>query len=417
MDHFQYRDGKLFAEDLAVSDIAEQIGTPCYIYSRATLERHWNAFDQAFNDYPHLICYAVKANSNLAVLNLFARMGSGFDIVSLGELRRVLTAGGDASKVVFSGVAKTEEEIEYALRQGIRSLNIESLAELERIQNVATAIDKKAPIAIRVNPDVDAQTHPYIATGLEQAKFGIAMDAALEAYRKAATMSHIEVHGIACHIGSQITNNEPFTDALDRVLELVNQLKSENIHIQQLDLGGGLGIRYQDETPPQPDEYVTALMKCIKKHNVDLPIAIEPGRAIAGNAGILVTKVEYLKSNSSKSFAIVDAGMNDLMRPPLYDAWHNIVTVEQNNSAKELSYDVVGPVCETGDILGKERKLKINQGDLLAIRSAGAYSWVMASNYNSRPRPPEIMIDGDRLHIVRSRETIEELMRGEAILP
>lgn len=417
MDHFQYRDGELFAEDLAVTEIARQIGTPCYIYSRATLERHWRAFDNAFKDYPHLICYAVKANSNLAVLNLLARLGSGFDIVSVGELKRVLTAGGDASKVVFSGVAKTEEEIEYVLREGIRSINIESEAELHRIQKVASRVDKIAPIAIRVNPDVDAQTHPYIATGLEEAKFGIAMPAALETYRQAASMSHIEVHGIACHIGSQITNNEPFTDALDRVLELVNTLKKDGIDIKQLDLGGGLGICYQNETPPQPDEYVAALMACIKKHDIELPIAIEPGRAIAGNAGILVTTVEFLKSNSSKSFAIIDAGMNDLMRPSLYQAWHNIIPVNESSTAQENVYDVVGPVCETGDILGKDRSLKVEQGDLLAIRSAGAYAWVMASNYNSRPRPPEIMIDGDQLHIVRSRETIEELMRGEAILP
>lgn len=417
MDYFQYRDGKLFAEDLAVTDIAKQIGTPCYVYSRATLERHWNAFDQAFGDYPHLVCYAVKANSNLAVLNLLARLGSGFDIVSAGELTRVLTAGGDASKVVFSGVAKTEVDIEYALQQGIRSINVESIAELQRIQKIAKTIDKVAPIAIRVNPDVDAQTHPYIATGLEQAKFGIAMDAALETYRQAATMSHIEIHGIACHIGSQITTNSPFIDALDKVLELVNTLKAEDISIQQLDLGGGLGICYQDETPPQPSEYVAALMSCIKKHNIALPIAIEPGRAIAGNAGILLTKVEFLKSNSSKSFAIVDAGMNDLMRPSLYQAWHNIIPIDKNSSATTQTYDVVGPVCETGDILGKGRSLKIQQGDLLAIRSAGAYGWVMASNYNSRPRPPEIMIDGEQLHIVRSRETTEQLMCGEAVLP
>lgn len=417
MSFFDYKNGELHAENLAVSKIAKQVGTPCYVYSRAALETHWKTLDNAFGDYPHLICYAVKANSNLAVLNVLAHLGSGFDIVSEGELQRVINAGGDPSKVVFSGVAKTHDELRTVIKAQIRSINIESEAELERVQEVAAELGMVAPIAIRVNPDVDAQTHPYIATGLEEAKFGIDMENAFKAYKLAATMPNVKVHGIACHIGSQITQTTPFTDALDLVLAMVKRLADAGIKIEQLDLGGGLGIRYADETPPSADDYVQAMLDCVAKHDVDLPIAIEPGRAIAGNAGIMLTQIEYLKHNNSKSFAIVDAGMNDLMRPSLYQAFHDIVTTEQNPEHEQAVFDVVGPVCETGDVLGYDRSLRIQQGDLLAVKSAGAYGWVMASSYNSRPRPPEIMIDGDTLHVVRRRETVEELMQGETLLP
>lgn len=415
MDHFQYRDGELFAEDVPLRLIAEQHGTPCYVYSRATLERHWHAFDSAFGNHPHLVCYAVKANSNLAVLNLLARLGSGFDIVSVGELERVLAAGGDAGKVLFSGVGKQAHEMRRALEVGIRCFNVESGDELERLNQVAGEMDRTAPIALRVNPDVDAETHPYISTGLKENKFGVSVDSALELYKRAAQLPHIEVSGIDCHIGSQLTRLDPFLDALDRVMALVGKLADEGIQIDHLDLGGGLGVRYDQENPPEPASYARALLE--RLGDVDYEIFIEPGRAIAANAGVLLTRVEYLKHNEGKDFAVIDAAMNDLIRPSLYQAWQQIVTVEQHAAGAAASYDLVGPICETGDFLGKQRPLTLQQGTLLAVRSAGAYGFTMASNYNTRPRAPEIMVDGDQAHVVRRRESIAELFAGESALP
>jgi len=414
MDHFEHRQGQLFVEDVAVADIAAQHGTPCYIYSRATLERHWHAFDDALSGLNHLVCYAVKANSNLAVLNLFARLGSGFDIVSVGELERVLAAGGEASKVVFSGVGKRSDEMRRALEVGIRCFNVESEAELELLNQVAAEMNVIASISIRINPDVDAQTHPYISTGLKENKFGIDIESAEAAYARAAGLANLKVSGIDCHIGSQLTQTAPFLDALDRVLVLVDKLAEQGIEIQHLDLGGGLGIPYNDETPPSPAEYAGALVEKLKGREFE--ILIEPGRAIAGNAGILVTKVEYLKNNAGKHFAIVDAAMNDLMRPSLYSAWQAIVPVQLHEGTAQ-SYDIVGPVCETGDFLGKDRELVINAGDLLAVRSSGAYGFSMSSNYNTRPRAAEIMVDGSQLHVVRERETVQALFKGEHLLP
>ncbi len=415
MDYFNYRDKQLFAEDVAVAEIAEQYGSPCYIYSRATLERHWQAFDQAFSKHPHLICYAVKANSNIAILNVLARLGSGFDIVSLGEMQRVLAAGGSPSKIVFSGVGKREDEITAALKAGIRCFNIEVSGELDRINQLAGQLGVVAPVSFRVNPDVDAKTHPYISTGLKENKFGIDTQQALQEYRRAAQMPNIKITGIDCHIGSQLTETRPFLDALDRVLTVIDTLHGEGIHLHHLDLGGGLGIRYHDEQPPQPSEYVAEILARLNKRNFE--ILLEPGRAIAGNAGILVTKVEYLKATADKNFAIVDAAMNDLVRPSLYSAWQNIIPVNQDSSAKEAHWDIVGPVCETGDFLGKNRNLKINPGDLLAVRSSGAYGFSMSSNYNSRPRVAEIMIDGSESHLIRERETVVQLWTGEHLLP
>ena len=414
MDHFNYRNGQLFAEDVAVSDIAAQYGTPTYIYSRATLERHWQAFDQALQDRPHLVCYAVKANSNLAILNLFARLGSGFDIVSVGELERVLAAGGDPKKVVFSGVGKRADEIRRALEVGIYCFNVESAAELEVLNQVAAELGVQAPISLRVNPDVDAKTHPYISTGLKENKFGVAIEDAPAIYARAKELANIEIHGVDCHIGSQLTETAPFLDALDRVLALIDQLAANGIAIQHLDLGGGLGIQYNQETPPLPAEYARAINERLADRQ--LTILIEPGRAIAGNAGILVTRVEYLKLTDHKNFAIIDAAMNDLIRPTLYGAWQAIIPVQQTDGQGRC-YDLVGPVCETGDFLGKDRELNIAQGDLLAVRSAGAYGFTMSSNYNTRPRAAEIMVDGDRLYVVRERERITDLFAGEHILP
>jgi len=414
MDYFNYRDGELYAENVALSAIAEQHGTPCYVYSRATLERHWHAFDQAFAGRPHLVCYAVKANSNLAVLNVLAQLGSGFDIVSVGELERVLAAGGDPGKIVFSGVGKREDEMRRALAVGIRCFNVEVSAELDRLNRLAGELGLKAPVSLRVNPDVDALTHPYISTGLKENKFGIDIEQALGEYRRAAAMPHLEVVGIDCHIGSQLVNAGPFLDALDRVLALAQQLYKLEIPIHHLDLGGGLGIRYRDEQPPEPLELAAAMVERLK--DADYEILIEPGRAIAGNAGILLTRVEYLKSNREKDFAIVDAAMNDLLRPSLYNAWQEIVPVRQGGTAESRTYDIVGPVCETGDFLGKQRELALREGDLLAVRSAGAYGFSMSSNYNSRPRPAEVMVDGDRIHLVRARETIASLFAGESMV-
>ncbi|MCG8426059.1 MAG: diaminopimelate decarboxylase [Chromatiales bacterium] len=415
MDYFNYRDNHLFAEDVPVAQIAEQYGTPCFIYSRATLERHWHAFNDAFANRPHMVCYAVKANSNLAVLNLFARLGSGFDIVSQGELERVLAAGGEANKVVFSGVGKTVAEMERALEVGIRCFNVESPAELERLNEVAGAMGKVAPVALRVNPDVDAKTHPYISTGLKENKFGVSIDQADEIYQRAAELPNIRISGVACHIGSQLTSIDPFLDALDRLLALIAHLDQKGIAIDHLDLGGGLGIRYTDEHPPEPAAYAEAIAK--RLGDSPLEINIEPGRAIAGNAGILVTKVEYLKHSDEKSFALIDAAMNDLIRPTLYQAHQEIIPVRPREDGQGASYDVVGPICETGDYLGKNRQLNLQDGDLLAVRSSGAYGFTMSSNYNSRPRAAEVMVDGDQVHLVRQRETIESLYSGESTLP
>ncbi|MCK9395247.1 MAG: diaminopimelate decarboxylase [Methylobacter sp.] len=423
MDYFNYRNGELFAEDIAVQDIVYKYGSPCYIYSRATLERHWKAFDQAFGEQAHLICYAVKANSNIAILNLLARLGSGFDIVSLGELERVIAAGGDPKKIVFSGVGKREDEILAALKIGIRCFNIEVSGELDRINLLAGQLGVIAPVSFRVNPDVDAKTHPYISTGLKENKFGIDIQQALTEYRRAAVMPNISVIGIDCHIGSQLTETRPFLDALDKILDLVTALKVEGINLHHLDLGGGLGICYKDEQPPEPAEYIQAILARLGKtcpesvEWTDFEILLEPGRAIVGNAGILVTQVEYLKPTANKNFAVVDAAMNDLVRPSLYSAWQNIIPVNLQSSAEEITWDIVGPVCETGDFLGKDRPLKIAPGDLLAIRSSGAYGFTMSSNYNSRPRLAELMVDGSSLHLIRERETIAQLWAGEHLLP
>ncbi len=415
MDHFNYRDGQLFAEDVAVAAIAREHGTPCYVYSRATLERHWHAFNNAFADQAHLVCYAVKANSNLAILNLFARLGSGFDIVSRGELERVLRAGGDRTKIVFSGVGKKPDEIHYALEVGIRCFNVESEAELERIQAIAAGMGKIAPVSLRVNPDVDAQTHPYISTGLKENKFGIDIQRAEAVYLRAADLPNIRVEGIDCHIGSQLLTLSPFMDALDRLLALAERLEAQGVTVHHLDIGGGLGVRYNAETPPEPAEYMRQLF--IDERLRRYEILVEPGRAIAANAGILVTQVEYLKHAAYKNFAVVDAAMNDLIRPALYSAWQQIIPVAPRSDGQLETYDIVGPICETGDFIGKERDLNIQPGDLLAVRSSGAYGFVMASNYNSRPRVPEVMVDGSHVHVVRQRETLEDLWRGEALLP
>ncbi len=415
MDHFQYRGAELHAEGVPLADIAARHGTPCYVYSRATLERHWHAFDGAFRDRPHLVCYAVKANSNLAVLNVLARLGSGFDIVSGGELERVLAAGGDPAKTVFSGVGKGAGEMRRALAAGIRCFNVESEPELERLNQIAGELGRTAPIALRVNPDVDARTHPYIATGLKENKFGVDIEVAEAVYRRAADLPHIQVSGIDCHIGSQLTELAPFLDALDRVLELADRLQRQGIGIDHLDLGGGLGIRYLEEEPPEPNAYAEAILGRLGDRPYE--ILIEPGRAIAGNAGVLLTRVEYLKSTPHKEFAVVDAAMNDLLRPALYQARQEIVPVRRRDHGDTRVFDLVGPVCETGDFLGKGRELRIEPGDLLAVRSSGAYGFTMSSNYNSRPRAAEVMVDGDSEYLVRARETIESLYAGETLLP
>ncbi len=419
MDYFNYKEGRLWAEDVDISANIDAWETPCYVYSRATIERHWKAFDTALGKQPHLVCYAVKANSNLAVLNILAKLGSGFDIVSIGELERVLRAGGDTNKIVFSGVGKTVVEMVRALDVGIRCFNVESQAELQLLEKVAAGKGMQAPVSLRVNPDVDAKTHPYISTGLKDNKFGIAIDDAFEVYQSIKNSSHLTIKGMDCHIGSQLTDVSPFVDALDRVLALVDRLAAKNIKLQHLDLGGGLGIRYHDETPPLPEQQIAAILQRLGDREIE--ILIEPGRAIVGNAGILLTRVLYLKHNESKNFAIVDAAMNDLMRPALYDAWQAIESVlikpmSTKKGEQAAVYDVVGPVCETGDFLGKDRELTIEQGDLLSIRSAGAYGFTMSSNYNSRPRIAEIMVDGNKHQIVRQRETIEQLFANELVL-
>ena len=416
MDFFQYKNNQLMAENLPVKQLAEQFGTPLYVYSKATLERHWHAFNNAFGEHPHLVCFAVKSNPNIAILNVMAKLGSGFDIVTQGELERVLAAGGDASKVVFSGVAKSHQEIARALEVNIRCFNVESEAELLRINQIAGEMGKIAPISLRVNPDVDAHTHPYISTGLKENKFGVSVEQAREVYKVAATLPNIKIVGMDCHIGSQLTELQPFLDAVDRLIVLMEQLKQDGIRLKHLDLGGGLGVTYTDEAPPHPTEYAKALWEKLSAFS-ELEIIVEPGRAITANAGILVTKIEYLKSNESRNFAIVDAGMNDMIRPALYQAYMNILEIDRTLVRKEKIYDVVGPICETSDFLGKQRKLAIAEGDYLAQRSAGAYGASMSSNYNSRPRTAEVMVDGDKAYLIRRREALNELWQLESLLP
>jgi len=420
LDYFNYKnDGRLFVEGLPVEQVIEKVGTPTYIYSRATIERHWQGFDRAAGDHPHLICYAVKANSNLAILNLMARMGSGFDIVSVGELMRVIKAGGDPKKIVFSGVGKTEVEICAALQANILCFNVESISELYRINKVAQSLNVKAPISIRINPNIDAGTHPYISTGLKENKFGIEIEQGLSVYNIANQLEFLEIKGVDCHIGSQLTEIEPFLEALDKLLILIDQLSEQGISISHLDLGGGLGVPYDKETPPEPPEYMTAIIKRMAGRK--LKLIFEPGRAIMANAGVLVTKVEFLKLNDHKNFAIVDAAMNDLIRPALYSAWQNIIPLTNKPMDAQQrplrSYDVVGPICETGDFLGKDRQLAIAEGDYLMIRSAGAYGATMSSNYNSRCRPAEILVDDMHAFVVREREEHQNLWRGEHLLP
>lgn len=415
MDHFNYRNNNLYAEDVALCDLAAQHGTPCYVYSRATLEHHWRVFDQALDGQPHLICYAVKANSSIAVLQVLARLGSGFDIVSAGELQRVIRAGGDPARTVFSGVGKRADEMRFALHTGIRCFNVESDVELERLDKVAGEEGKVAPVSLRVNPDVDARTHPYISTGLRENKFGVDVDTALDTYRRATELEHVDVVGIDCHIGSQLTDLAPFTDALDRILGLIDRLQDEGITLKHIDMGGGLGIPYTDcDKPPSPDDYARALLEKLSGRSLEL--LLEPGRAIAGNAGILLTRVEYLKHTADHNFAIVDAAMNDLQRPALYNAWHGVIPVDPRIGGAML-YDIVGPVCETGDFLAKNRLMTLATGDLLAVRSAGAYGFTMSSNYNTRPRAAEIMVDGKQMHVIRERETFDDMVRGEHLLP
>ncbi|MEH6591179.1 MAG: diaminopimelate decarboxylase [Halioglobus sp.] len=416
MNHFEYRSEHLYAEDVAVNGIAEHYGTPCYVYSRAALESAFNEYTTALAGAPHLICYAVKSNSNIAVLNVLSRLGAGFDIVSLGELERVIAAGGDPGKTVFSGVGKKSEEMARALELDIKCFNLESPTELELLNQVAAQQGKIARISVRVNPDVDAKTHPYISTGLRENKFGIAMEQAMDVYRSAADMPNIEVVGLDCHIGSQLTEMSPFIDALHRLLTLIDALAAEGIAIHHLDLGGGLGVRYKDEEPPTTAEYIAAVRAEIGDRKLDL--LFEPGRSISANAGLLLTRVNFLKSTEEHNFALVDAAMNDMLRPALYQAWMDIQpTIRHSDQQPTKVWDIVGPVCETGDFLGKERDLSLAAGDLLAISGAGAYGFTMSSNYNSRPRAAEIMVDGDTTHLIRERETITDIMRGEHCLP
>lgn len=415
MDHFNYKDDSLFCEDVAISTLAETYGTPLYVYSRATLERHWHAFDAALAGRDHLVCYAVKANSNLAVLNVLARLGSGFDIVSGGELQRVLRAGGDPDKIIFSGVGKLAEEMELALESGIHCFNVESEQELDQLNAIAGRNQRVARVSFRVNPDIDAKTHPYISTGLKENKFGINFEDAESVYLKAKGLAHIDVIGIDCHIGSQLTELSPYVDALERLLILIKRLKAKGVEIQHLDLGGGLGIRYKDETPPLPEEWLSALRNQL--NGFDGTVVIEPGRAIAGNAGVLVSQVNYIKHSKDKNFAVVDAAMNDMIRPSLYDAWLEIIRVDLPSEEPSRIYDIVGAICETGDFLGKDRSMQLAQNDLIVIRSSGAYGFSMSSNYNSRNRAAEVMVDGDRHYCVREREVFEQLIQGESLLP
>jgi len=413
MSNFIYKDGELHAEGVSLLEIAKQHNTPCYVYSKKAIETKYLEFISAFNSENNLLCYAVKANSNISILNILANMGSGFDIVSSGELFRVLKAGGDPSKVVFSGVGKRVDEMKFALEKNIKCFNVESKSELVKLNIVAESMEVLAPVSLRVNPDVDAKTHPYIATGLKENKFGISFELAKDTFEQAAKMSNINLIGIDCHIGSQISELSPFQDALQKLLDLINELTQSGIQLKHVDIGGGLGITYKDEKPPTPNQYVTAITNITSKH--DLEIIIEPGRSIIGNAGVLLTEVEYLNQNSFKNFAVVDAAMNDLIRPSLYDGWHEIKRVIKDSKVKEKIYDIVGPICETGDFVGKDRTLPLTEGDLLAIFSAGAYGFSMSSNYNSRPRAAEILVDGIETYEIRGRETLEDLINGESL--
>ena len=410
---FDYRSGRLWSESVPLDRIAQEIGTPCYVYSRAALTAAYEAFDTAFAGRDHLICYAVKANSNLAILNLFARLGSGFDIVSGGELQRVLKAGGDPQKIVFSGVGKRADEMRAALNAGILCFNVESRPELETLDRIAREMNRMAPVSLRVNPDVDAKTHPYISTGLKENKFGIPFEEAELLYASSRQFANLRITGLDCHIGSQLTELAPFAEACEKMLELLDRLEAKGLQIEHLDLGGGLGIRYSAENPPAAQDYVKALCGQIGQRKQR--ILIEPGRALVGNAGLLLTRVEYLKHSPHRNFAIVDAAMNDLMRPSLYGAYHEILPLTAKNDGDVKTYQVVGPVCETGDFLGHDRELALSEGDLLAVMSAGAYGMSMSSNYNTRPRPAEVMVDGDQFHVIRERETLEQLMAGEMI--
>ncbi|MCO7544020.1 diaminopimelate decarboxylase [Stutzerimonas nitrititolerans] len=414
MEAFSYRDGQLFAEGVALPALAQRFGTPTYVYSRAHIEAQYRAYADALSGMPHLVCFAVKANSNLGVLNVLARLGAGFDIVSRGELERVLAAGGKPERIVFSGVGKTRDDMRRALEVGVHCFNVESTDELERLQLVAAELGVIAPVSLRVNPDVDAGTHPYISTGLKENKFGIAIADAEAVYARADELSNLEVIGVDCHIGSQLTTLPPFLDALDRLLALIDRLAVRGIRIRHLDLGGGLGVRYRDEQPPLAGDYIKAVRQRIEGR--DLALVFEPGRSIVANAGLLLTRVEYLKHTEHKDFAIVDAAMNDLIRPALYQAWMDVVPVQPRNG-EVRHYDIVGPICETGDFLAKERPLALAEGDLLAVRSAGAYGFVMSSNYNTRGRAAEVLVDGDQAFEVRRRESAQELYAGESLLP
>ena len=414
MSNFHYQNNQLFAEGVPLARIAEQYGTPCFVYSRAGLEQQFRAYEETLRGRDHLVCYAVKANSNLAVLSVLAKLGSGFDIVSGGELARVLAAGGDAAKVIFSGVGKSLEEMRAALEAGIHCFNIESPLELERLNALAQEMGRQAPVSLRVNPDVDAQTHPYISTGLKENKFGVSMEAARELYRQASTMAGIEIVGVDCHIGSQLTSTSPFLAALERVLLLVDELAAEGIAIRHLDIGGGLGVQYRDETPPAPQDLINQVLPVLGDRSLSL--IVEPGRSICANAGVLLTRVNNIKSNGDHRFAIVDAAMNDIIRPALYQAWMDVVPVDANTKVAAATYDLVGPICESGDFIAKGRELAIDTDDLLAVRSAGAYCFAMSSNYNTRNRAAEILVDGDQLHLARRRETYEDQLSLETPL-
>src|SRR5262245_1439463 len=418
MNHFEYRNGEMFAEAVPLKRIAKEVGTPAYVYSLATLRRHFNVFEQAFAKVPHIICFSVKANSNLALLRAFARLGSGFDIVSGGELFRALKAGGDPKKIVFSGVGKKKDEIEAALAAGILMFNVESEDELTALNEIAAGIGKRAPVSLRVNPDVDPQTHPYISTGMKKAKFGVDIKKSIEVYRKATALKSLEVVGVDCHIGSQLTSLSPFVDALAKVREyldrvLAGEMKRGGAQIRYRECAGGLGINYNDEAPPLPDDYAKAILQGLE--GLDVTLILEPGRVIVGNAGILLTEVQYIKETDTKKFVIVDGGMNDLIRPALYGSYQAIRPVVQSK-AEIINADVVGPICESGDFFAKDRDIaRPKRGDLLAVMSAGAYGFTMASNYNSHPKPPEVLVDGDKYYIVRKRETLDDLINGEVI--
>jgi diaminopimelate decarboxylase len=414
MSDFQYSNGELHTERVALREVAERYSTPVFVYSRAAIERQWHAYNSPLGERQHLVCYAVKANSNLAVLGVLAQLGSGFDIVSIGELERVLKAGGDPAKVVFSGVGKRRDEMETALDVGIKCFNVESMPELLRLNELAAEKKVKAPVSLRINPDVDAATHPYISTGLKENKFGISYEEALATFLKASELEHIDLLGIDCHIGSQITSIAPYVDALGKLMSLIEELKAKGIHLQHIDVGGGLGIHYQDESPPDPGELIEAICETIDDTSYEL--LFEPGRSIVGNAAVMLTRVEYIKKNSGRNFAIVDAAMNDMLRPALYDAWLSILPLNETHSVVPDTYDIVGPVCESGDFIGLDRTLALSENDLLAVLSSGAYGFCMSSNYNSRPRAAEIMIDGDRMIEIRKRETIEGLMAGESTI-